>query len=63
MRALFLTLLLPLAISLSAQITPPNDFLPHELGETFTPHHMLVDYFQLVSGQSERVMLEEYGRT
>ena len=46
-----------------AQVTPPEDFLPHRLGETFTPHHLLVDYFRLVAEESPRVTLEQYGTT
>lgn len=49
---------------LSAQTIPaPGDVLPHEIGETFTPHHMLVDYYQAVAEASPRVQLMEYGRT
>lgn len=46
-----------------AQLQTPDEFLPHRLGENFTPHHLLVDYFQYVAAQSDRVMLTEYGRT
>ncbi|MEO0875835.1 MAG: M14 family zinc carboxypeptidase, partial [Bacteroidota bacterium] len=53
--------LLPTA--LVAQLQSPSDFLPHELGETFTPYHLLVDYFQYVAANSEQVVLEEYGST
>ncbi|PHI21066.1 zinc carboxypeptidase [Lewinellaceae bacterium SD302] len=50
---------------ISTQGTPPapGDILPHQLGETFTPHHLLVDYFEAVAEVSERVQLTEYGRT
>ncbi|MGB3800556.1 MAG: M14 family metallopeptidase [Lewinella sp.] len=51
------------ALAAQSQITAPGDFLPHELGETFTPHYMLVDYYQLVAEESDRVTLEEYGTT
>ena len=61
---LLATLLLALVSTcVPAQVTPPADFLPHELGETFTPHHLLVDYFQLVAEESPRVTLEQYGTT
>lgn len=46
-----------------AQLQGPNNFLPHRLGETFTPHHLLVDYFQQVADQSDRVQLYQYGLT
>jgi hypothetical protein len=46
-----------------SQVVSPSDFLPHDLGETFTPHHLLVDYYQQIAEASPRVILEEYGRT
>ncbi|MEM1215693.1 MAG: M14 family zinc carboxypeptidase [Bacteroidota bacterium] len=48
---------------LTAQVTAPGDFLPHQLGETFTPHHLLVDYFEEVADASNQVQLIEYGRS
>ncbi|NJB87234.1 hypothetical protein GGR26_003014 [Lewinella marina] len=58
-----LLFLLFLAPALRAQITSPDEFLPHALGETFTPHWMLVDYYQLVAEESPRVTLQQYGTT
>ena len=64
MRHLFFSLFLFLAPSLFAQtINAPGEFLPHRLGEQFTAHHLLVDYFEYVADNSPRVKLEEYGRT
>ncbi len=45
------------------QLQHPDDFLPHKLGEHFTPHHMLVDYFEHVAENSPLVKLVPYGRT
>ncbi|MCB0636089.1 MAG: zinc carboxypeptidase, partial [Lewinella sp.] len=45
------------------QLQSPSEFLPHAWGETFTPHHLLVDYFQYMAANSDRVQLIEYGRT
>lgn len=50
-------------VALMAQLQSPDDFLPHRLGETFTPHHMLVDYFKHAADNSNQLVLEEYGRT
>lgn len=50
--------------SLSAigqNITSPKDFLGYELGEAFTRHHRVVEYFQRVAAQSSRVQLIPYG--
>ncbi|MCP9234339.1 M14 family zinc carboxypeptidase [Lewinella sp. JB7] len=61
MRLLFFLLLI--APALRAQITTPDDFLPHRLGETFTHHHQLVNYYQRIAQESPRVNLEQYGLT
>jgi hypothetical protein len=56
-------LLCTLVLALHAQLRAPDAFLPHRLGETFTPHHLLVDYFEYVASSSPQVKLIEYGRT
>ncbi len=48
---------------LQAQLQAPSDFLPHALGEQFTPHHMLVDYVKHVAANSPSVQIERYGQT
>ncbi len=59
--SLWLAIGLPLLAT--AQLQSPDEFLPHDLGETFTPHHVLVDYYQHVAENSDYVQLMEYGRT
>jgi hypothetical protein len=44
-------------------IKSPDEFLPYPLGCRFTPHHLLVDYFQYVDSQSDRVQTVQYGQT
>lgn len=64
MKQLYLFVLLWSSISLSAQsILSPNDFLKHNIGEQFTPHHRLVDYYEHVAQNSPHVMLKSYGET
>lgn len=64
MRIACLLLSFLLYASLGAQSIPsPDDFLPHRLGMQFTPHHLLVDYFQTVAEASPRVELLQYGKT
>lgn len=48
---------------LTAQLLSPSQFLPHTIGEQFTPHHMLVDYFEYVAANSDLVELVPYGKT
>lgn len=44
-------------------IQSPEEFLGYKLGERFTPHHKVVDYFTYVSNQLSNVELEKYGET
>lgn len=58
---LFLTLS---ALSAQTKIQNPNEFLPHRLGEAFTPHYLLTDYFEYLAANAPATMkLERYGRT
>ncbi len=41
----------------------PGDFLPHPYGQQFTPHHLLVDYVEHAAQHSDRVSLQQYGRS
>ena len=61
----FLPLLAFFALTqaLTAQLKAPGEFLPHKLGEQFTPHEMLADYVRHVAANSPNVVLKEYGRT
>ncbi|MBT8183801.1 MAG: zinc carboxypeptidase [Eudoraea sp.] len=60
-------LLLPFFISffcVSQELKSPSEFLGYELGTQFTRHHQVVDYYQHVAEvASDRVQLQEYGRT
>lgn len=44
-------------------IPKPRDVLGYELGERFTPHHLVHAYFQEVARRSPRVRLDTLGRT
>jgi hypothetical protein len=41
----------------------PDDFLGYSLGDRFTRHHRMVEYFQHVASQTNLVKLAEYGKT
>lgn len=60
--AILLNLLLA-SISLLAQLQSPNQFLRHRVGEMYTPHHRVVDYFEHVAANSAHVKLVNYGYT
>jgi Zinc carboxypeptidase len=45
------------------KLRSPDEFLPHQYGAQFTPHHLVADYFRHVAANSDMVQLTEYGRT
>lgn len=46
-----------------AQVKSPEAFLGYELGEKFSRHHQVVDYYNHLASSSENVSVIEYGRT
>ena len=59
-----LCLSFPLCLPGQAQkLLSPSEFLGYELGERFTPHHRLVDYFKHVDGVMENAVVRQYGET
>jgi hypothetical protein len=44
-------------------VPTPESVLGYELGDRFTPHHMIVRYALAVAGSSPRVLLETVGHT
>ena len=44
----------------SQNLKSPNEFLTHKIGEEFTPHHMLVDYFKHVAENSDQIILTQF---
>lgn len=46
-----------------AQLQSPADFLGYELGEQWTPHYKVLNYFQHVAAESPKVTLTQYGKT
>lgn len=59
-----LLLLVASALNAQAPLKAPGEFLPHQLGEQFTPHYLLTDYFEYLAAQSPGTMrLQRYGAT
>jgi hypothetical protein len=48
---------------MAQQVLSPKDFLGYELGDRFTRHHRVVEYFQHVAGASPNIELYKYGET
>ena len=50
--------------SVQAQkIQSPSEFLGYKLGDQFTPHHRVVDYYNYLASVSKNIQLQEYGKT
>lgn len=66
MKNIFLALALLFSGFCFSQSTlkSPDEFLPYRLGDRFTPHHLLTDYFEYVADtRPDQVKLIPYGRT
>ena len=50
-------------LQLMAQTQSPKEFLGYELGERFTHHHKIVDYFEHLDSSSDQLTLTSYGET
>ncbi|MBC7758417.1 MAG: zinc carboxypeptidase [Phormidesmis sp. FL-bin-119] len=63
----FLTILFLICaecLTLKAQkLQTPSEFLGYQLGQQFTPHHRVVDYYRYLATASKNIRLEEYGKT
>ena len=59
----FIFLLNPAFVPAQEKLMSPEEFLGYELGEEFTFHHQVLDYFKYVAANSPRVELQEYGST
>jgi Zinc carboxypeptidase len=51
------------SVSGQSRIKSPEEFLGYSLGDRFTPHARVVDYFQQVAASSEGVVIVPYGTT
>ncbi len=49
--------------SLAQKIQSPSEFLGYKLGEKFTPHYRVVDYYKYLASASKNIRVEEYGKT
>lgn len=64
MKYLYTFCSLFLFVAIQAQtIKSPDEFLGYQLGDRYTRHHEMVDYFQYVDAQFPNVQVTEYGKT
>ena len=65
LKKLFLFLIFAGSVfpAFSQEILSPEKFLGYKLGEQFTPHHRIVEYFRYVAQVSKNVKIVDYGTT
>ncbi len=63
MKNIFFLFLLSSSITIFSQTKSPKEFLGYELGDRFSRHHEVVDYFKYVADNNDNVQLEKYGET
>jgi hypothetical protein len=65
MKKVLLFLLLGCALLTQAQqkLLSPKEFLGYELGDRFTRHHRVIEYYQHVAAALPHIQLKQYGET
>ena len=48
---------------LLGQTPKPEEILGYSLGEQFTYHHEVVDFFEILANRSDKIVIEKYGET
>ncbi|HEX2835744.1 MAG TPA: M14 metallopeptidase family protein [Thermoanaerobaculia bacterium] len=46
-----------------AQVPTPEEFLGYRMGERFTPHHRILDYFEELTRRSKLITMQQIGET
>ncbi|MXV49868.1 zinc carboxypeptidase [Pedobacter sp. HMF7647] len=59
----FCTVFLISASSFAQSVKSPDDFLGYKLGDQFTPHYKIVEYFKYLASVSKNIKVQEYGKT
>lgn len=63
-KLFFLILFLANLTGLQAQkIQSPEEFLGYKLGDQFTPHYRVIEYYRYLLGVSRNIKIQEYGKT
>lgn len=50
-------------IAQAQKIQSPSEFLGYKLGDQFTPHYRVVEYYKYIASVSQNIKLQEYGKT
>ncbi len=51
------------ALTVNAQVQSPAEYLGYELGDQWTPHYKVYNYFHHVAENSDMVIIQDYGKT
>ena len=62
-KRLLLGLLLLTTLTNYSQLKSPKEFFGYELGDRFTRHHQVLDYFNHIAEENSNVKLIKYGKT
>lgn len=62
-RSVFVLALLVFSFALFAQVPSPDEFLGYAIGDRFTPHHRILDYFEELDRRSDLVTMTTIGET
>lgn len=52
-----------LAFASAQTVKSPDEFLGYQLGDRFTRHHEMIDYFKYIDAQYPNVQITHYGKT
>ena len=59
----FLVFLCFAVVAFAQDLQSPEKFLGYKLGDQFTPHHRIIEYFKYVAQSSKNIKLIQYGST
>ncbi len=59
----FVIIFLLMQTTVNSQTKSPSDYLGYQLGERFTFHNKVIEYFSYVESKNANVKLEKYGET
>ncbi len=62
-KLFFLFLFSSSLVLAQSNLQTPSQFLGYELGDRFSRHHQMVDYFKHVDNAAENVVVKQYGET
>ncbi|WP_183561885.1 M14 metallopeptidase family protein [Mucilaginibacter sp. SP1R1] len=51
------------SVVFAQKVQSPDEFLGYKLGDQFTPHYRIVDYFKYIAQASKNVKLQQFGTT